>query len=235
MAAHRRTEIRSLVVQRLISAATVAGAQVYPGRFQAANEEELENGGVVFVYTLEEKIQVGQDGNEGYPPSNNRAGLRRTLEITVDGLVPAFADDSPDSADFSGDALERADLIAAQVEDALETWGPPGFESSLLRLRSTKISTTADDGGLPVGIASLLYVFTYTTPYRDCSDPLVDNDSANILLRGLYPGGQVVEGFGVGNTGEVCPIPPPDGNVEGVLDHLGQAVILPQDPVGLAQ
>ena len=230
MTAHRRTEFRSLVVSRLIDAATIAGAQVYPGRIQPAHEEELENGGVLFVYTFTEKIPSGSDGNEGYPPSNSRAGLRRSLEVTIDGLVPAFDDESPDSPDYNGDAMARADLIASQVEDALETWDPPGFESSVLRLTESKVDVSATEGGMPVGKATLVYMLTYTTPYRDCSDPLVDNESENILFRGLYPGGQVVEGCGVGNTGEVCPIPPPDGNVEGMLDHLGQAVILPQEP-----
>jgi hypothetical protein len=230
MAAHRRTEIRSLVVDRLVESATLAGAQIYPGRFQPAHEEELENGGVLFVYTFDEKVPA-----EDYPPSNNRAGLRRTLEIVIDGLVPAFDDETPDTADYSGDAMARADLIAAQVEDAMETWDPPGFGSSVLRLRASKVDVSADEGGMPVGKATLTYSFAYTTPYRDCSDPMVDNESENILLRGLYPGGQIVEGCPAGNTGETCPIPPPDGNVEGVLDHLGSPVILPRDPNWPAQ
>jgi hypothetical protein len=225
MASHRRAEIRSLVVARLISAVTLAGAQVYPGRFQPAHEEELESGGVVFVYTFDEKTP-----DDGYPPSNNRAGLRRTLEITIDGLVPAFDDSTSDTVDYNADAMATADLLAAQVEDALETWDPPGFESSLLRLSSSKVDVTASEGGMPVGKATLVYMFTYTTPYRACSDPLVDNDSADILRRGLYPGGQVVEGCPAGNTGEACPIAPPEGNVEGVLDHLGTPAILPRDP-----
>lgn len=228
MAAHRRTEIRGLIVARLIAAVTLAGAQVYPGRFQPAHEEELENGGVIFVYTFDEKIP--KEPVDSYPPSNSRAGLRRSLEITIDGLVPAFDDESPDTTDYNGDAMARADLLASQIEDAIETWDPPGFESSVLRLRSSKIDVETAEGGLPVGKATLSYEMIYTTAYRDCSDPLVDNDNANILLRGLYPGGQVVEGCPAGNTGEECPIPPPDGNVEGILDRLSQPNLFPTEP-----
>ena len=203
MTPHRRTEIRNLVVARLVSALTIAGGQVFPGRYQPAHEEELEAGGVIFVYTLEEKIPADP---EGYPYSNTRAGLRRDLTIVVDAVVPAFIDDTADTADYDRDAFARADTIAAEIENALETYDPPGFDSSLLRLRASKLEISAVEGGLPVGKATMTYEFTYTTPYRTCSDPLVNNDSENIYLRGLYPGGQVIEGCPADNSGEACPI-----------------------------
>lgn len=213
MAPHRRTEFRTLAVQRLIGAMTLAGAQVFSGRFQPAHEEELEAGGVIFVYTFDERIPLEPDG---YPPSNNRAGLRRDLEVVIEAIVPAFVDSTPDTSDFGGDAMGRADELAAQIEDALEPWDPPGFESSVLRLRSSKTDVTSAEGGLPVGKTTLTYLMTYTTLYRNSSDPMVDNDSEDIRLRGLYPGGQVIEGSPGGQTGTTCPILPAE--VEALLD-----------------
>lgn len=198
MAAHRRAEFRALLVDRLRSAVTLAGDQVYSGRMTSAGEGELANGGVIFIYTGKEKA-------ESYPASGWNGELRRLLEVRIEGLVPAFRDITPDSADFNQDVLESIDELAGQIEDALETWEPPGFESGTFRLRETD-SDVSDENGMPVGRALMVYELDYGTVYRGCSDPLVDNENEDLRLRGLYPGGQVVEGCPATQVGEVCPI-----------------------------
>lgn len=208
MATHRRTELRRLIVQRLIAANTRAAGQVYPGRLQPATEAELWNGGVVMVFTGREVIDGDVEKGTGYPLSNYQGGARRHQLIDLELFAPAFTDPTPGTDDFNRDAFQEVDHLAREVENALETYQPPGFESAILRLvRSEPEIGNAANGGMQVAKCNMRYQLTYTTPYRECSDPLVDNDSDNIYLRGLYPGGQVIEGCPAGNTGEACPIP----------------------------
>ena len=205
---HRRTEIRRLTTERLKQALTVAGDQVYPGRFQPVHEEQIYKGGAIFVFTLEEAIPRRDRANERpHPGSNFNSGVIRDLDIEIHAITPAFQDQTPDTSDYSEDALESVDQLAAQIEQALEGWDPPGFESAFFRLFESKTEVTTLDGGMPVSVCRMTYRFAYMTPYRPCSDPLVDNESADMLLRGLYPGGQVIEGCPISNEGEVCPIP----------------------------
>lgn len=206
--AHKRTELRNLVVERLKAAVTVAGDQVYPGRFQPAHEEELYKGGVVFVYTLAEGMPRWlQEGDTSYPASNWNSVVYRDLDLEIHGLVPAFKDDTPDTADYAADALVAVDELAAQIEQALESWEIPGYETAFLRLRQSKCDVTTQDGGMPVARVQLVYFLRYRTTFRPCSDPLVDNESPELELRGLYPGGQIVEGCPAQFEGEKCPIP----------------------------
>lgn len=202
MAPHRRTAIRSAIVQRLKDANTRAALQVFAGRLQPAMEAEIAAGGVIFVYTGDEEIP-----DENYPPSNYQAGLRRKLVVDVEAITLAFRDDTPDTADFTYDAFLTIDELSEQIEGALETFEIPGSESALLRLLSSKPDIGQIEGGVPVARLQMRYVLTYTTPYRECSDPLVDNDSEDIMLRGLFPGGQVIEGCPADQTGEQCPLP----------------------------
>lgn len=201
MAPHRRTAIRTAIVQQIKAANTRAALQVFAGRLQPAMEHEIAAGGVIFVYTGDE-----ESPEDNYPPSNNQAGLRRKLVVDVEAITLAFRDDTPETADFTYDAFLSIDELSEQVEGALETFEIPGSESALLRLISSKPDVGQIEGGVPVARLQMRYSLTYTTPYRECSDPLVDNDNVNILLRGLYPGGQVVEGCPADFTGEVCPV-----------------------------
>lgn len=187
----------------------MAGGQVYPGRMQAVHEEELVNGGALIVYTQKEPIprrMVG-DIEDPYPASNWGSLLFRDLCIEVHCLVPAFHDDTPETADYTQDAFVVVDRLAAQVEDALEHWEPSGFESAFLRLRDSNTDIVEAEGGMPVARCVMEYWMRYSTPYKACSDPLVDNDSGDMLLRGLYPGGQIIDGCPVKFEGEACPIP----------------------------
>jgi hypothetical protein len=202
MAAHRRTELRQQIVQRLKAANTRAALQVFSGRLHPAMEHELAAGGVIFVYTGDEETPP-----ESYPLSNYKGGVMRALTLDIEVITLAFRDDSPNTADFTYDAFLTIDELTAQVEDALETFDVPGAESGLLRLHTTKPEVGQIEGSIPVARAQMRYKLTYMTPYRMCSDPLVDNDSDNLLLRGLYPGGQVIEGCPADFTGEACPIP----------------------------
>lgn len=202
MASHRRTLIRQAVVDRLASAGTKAADRIYPGRLQPVGEDELWAGGAVLVYTGEEVTDL-----EDYPTSNHNAGLERTLTIDVEVFAPAFSDPQPNEPDFIRDAFLQIDALVAEVEVALECFEVPSCETAILRLvKVTPEVSRADDGGMPVAKALMRYAFTYMTPYRDGSEPMVDNDSLDPTLRGLYPGGQALEGCEGGNIGEVCPI-----------------------------
>lgn len=214
MAPHRRTRIRQLIVDRLIAANTKAATRVYPGRLQPVTEDELWAGGVIMVYTGEERTPL-----ESYPRSHNQGPLQRSLTLDLEAFAPAFSDDDPNDPDFIRDAFLAIDVLTAQVEGALETFDLPGFGSSILRLvKVTPEIGRADDGGMPVAKALMTYDLGYMTPYRECSDPLVDNESLDLTLRGLYPGGQVIEGCPAGNIGEACPMP--DATVVPIGEHL---------------
>lgn len=202
MAPHRRTQFRNAIVGRLKAANTRAALQVFAGRLHPAMESEIAAGGVIFVYTGDEETPP-----ESYPTSNYKGGVMRSLVVDIEAITLAFRDETPDTADFTYDAFLSIDELTAEIEDALETFDVPGAESGLLRLKTTKPDVGAIEGSIPVARAQMRYVLSYMTPYRVCSDPLVDNDSPDLLLRGLYPGGQVVEGCPADFTGEACPIP----------------------------
>ena len=207
---HPRTQIRNAVVARLgqnltpppaqgqqpapATYRTAAGSRVYSGRLMPIEEPELP---AIVVHTREpEEIQ---DRSVSFWNGFER---RRCI-VSVICIAQSF-----------DDIDEDLDSMADQVEAAMQSWTIPGFESSDALLLDTRSDDPDFDGGLTAGATTLRYVVTYQTPYRDCSNPYVDEDAAagdgDLERSGAYPGGQVTPGCPATNTGEACPI----GNAE---------------------
>lgn len=203
---HPRTQIRNAVVARLgqnITPApaqgqqpgaptyrTVAGPRVYSGRLMPIEEPELP---AIVVHTREPE-EITSRSTSGW----NGFEQRRCI-VSVVCIAQSFDDIDAD-----------LDTMAGQVEAALQSWIIPGFESSDPFLLDTKSEDPEFDGSLTTGASTLRYVVTYRTPYRDCSNPYVDESAAAgdgpLERSGAYPGGQVTPGCPADNTGEACPI-----------------------------
>lgn len=181
---HPRTQIRRAFVERLIDA-TAAEERVFAGRLMPVEEPELP---AIVIHTREaEEIQDrSQSGWNGFE--------QRRCIVSVICVAQSF-----------DDIDEELDSLGAEVEDALQSWTIPGFESSDALLLDTKSEDPEFDGSLTTGATMLRYVVTYRTPYRDCSNPYVIVDGS-LEQSGAYPGGQVTAGCSDGNTGTVCPI-----------------------------
>ena len=186
---HPRQQLRAAFVQRL-AGVTAAGDRVYSGRLMPIEEPELP---AIVIHTrdAEEVQQRSPSGWSGYE--------QRRCIVSVVCVAQSFDDIDAD-----------LDLLAAQVEAALQSWTIPGFESSDPLLLDTRSDDPEFDGALTTGATTLRYVVTYRTPYRDCSNPYVDADAAAgdgpLERSGAYPGGQVTPGCPADNTGEACPI-----------------------------
>jgi hypothetical protein len=186
---HPRTQLRNLTVQRLLDA-TDAGQRVHSGRLMplSDDEDDVELPAII-VHTRqpEEISDRSVSGWNGYE--------RRRAVISVVCVRQSH-----------GDLEEELDAMAQQVEDSLQSWTIPGFESAELRLLETSSRDPEFDGSLTTGSTTLRYGCTYLTPFRACSDPYVLAASTPLERSGAYPGGRVTPGCPAGNTGEACPI-----------------------------
>lgn len=190
---HPRTLIRSAFVTRLgqnTAAAnqpavyrTAAGARVYKGRLMPIEEPELP---AIVVHTrdAEEVQERSKSGHNGYE--------QRRCMVSIICIAQSFEDIDAD-----------LDTMAQQVEDALQAWVIPGFESSDAMLLDTATEDPDFDGALTTGASTLRYAVTYRTPYRVGIDPSMILDPNDLMTSGAYPGGQITA---TGHTGAACPI-----------------------------
>jgi hypothetical protein len=186
---HPRTQLRAVFRARLLNV-TAAEDRVYKGRLMPIEEPQLP---AIVIHTRDaEEVQERS-------PSGWNGFERRRCIVSVVGIVQSF-----------DDIDDELDTMAQEVEAALQGWTIPGFESADAELLDTKSDDPEFDGALTTGATTLRYAVTYQTPYRDCSNPYVDEGAAagdGALERsGAYPGGQVTPGCPAGNTGEACPI-----------------------------
>jgi hypothetical protein len=186
---HPRTQLRAAFSARLLNV-TAAEDRVYKGRLMPIEEPQLP---AIVIHTRDaEEVQERS-------PSGWNGFERRRCIVSVVGIVQSF-----------DDIDDELDTMAQEVEAALQGWTIPGFESADAELLDTKSDDPDFDGALTTGATTLRYAVTYQTPYRDCSNPYVDEDAAAgdgpLERSGAYPGGQVTPGCPAGNTGEACPI-----------------------------
>lgn len=186
---HRRTQLRNFVVQRLQNA-TDAGPRVHSGRLMPLSDDDndLELPAII-VHTRqsEEIVSRSASGWNGFE-------RRRTI-LSIVCVRQSF-----------DDIDAELDTMAQQVEDALQAWTIPGFESTSLDLIDTTTSEPEFDGSLTTSATTLRYAIVHNTPYRDCSNPYVLASGTPLERSGAYPGGRVTAGCPTGNTGEACPI-----------------------------
>ena len=180
----RRTQLRQAFVAQLRDA-TMAEERVYSGRLMPIEELDLP---AIIVHTREPEQIIGRStsGFDGFE--------RRRCIVSV-----VCVGQSEEDLD------EELDTVAQQVEDALQAWVIPGFESADALLQDTSSGEPDFDGSLPTNAITLRYVVEYNTPYRVCSDPYVISDGP-LEQSGAYPGGQVTPGCPADNIGTVCPI-----------------------------
>lgn len=202
----RRTDLRAAFVSRLgqnitppppqgqtagaATYRTAAENRVHTGRLMPIEEPQLP---AIIIHTREPEqvIDRSTNGWNGFE--------RRRCIVSVMIVAQSFDDIDAD-----------LDTMAAQVEAALQAWTIPGFESSDPYLVDTDMADPEYEGALATSVLTLRYRVDYSTPYRACSDPYVDDDAAlgdgPLGRSGAYPGGQVMPGCPASNTGEVCPI-----------------------------
>jgi hypothetical protein len=183
----QRTQIREAFVTRLRSAIPSLGNRVYSGRLMPVEEPQLP---LITVHTRapDEIVERSASGWNGFE--------RRRCIVSIKCV-----------AQSEGDIDEELDIMAEQVEAALQSWEIPGFESSDALYLDTQSVDPEFEGDLATGLSTLRYEVIYRRPYRACSDPYVD-PGGPLERSGAYPGGQVTPGCPGGNTGEVCPIAP---------------------------
>lgn len=199
---HPRTQIRGAVVTRMgqnltppppagqqpgaPTYRTAAGPRVYSGRLMPIEEPQLP---AIIVHTrdAEEIASRSVSGWNGFE--------RRRCILSIICVMQSF-----------DDIDAELDDMAADVEAALQSWTIPGFESAELNLIDTRSDDPEFDGSLTTGATTLRYECVYMTPYRDCSNPYVQDADDPLERSGAYPGGQVTAGCPAGNTGEACPI-----------------------------
>lgn len=179
---HPRTLIRSAFVARLTDA-TIAEERVYKGRLMPIAEPELP---AIVVHTrdAEEVQERSKEGHNGYE--------QRRCIVSVICIAQSFEDIEDD-----------LDGMAQQVEDVLQAWTIPGFESSDAILIDTATEDPDFDGALTTAALTLRYAVTYRMPYRVGIDPSMILDPTDLMASGAYPGGQVTA---TGHTGAACPI-----------------------------
>ena len=189
----RRTSLRQAFVAQLIDA-TVAGERVFSGRLMPIPEPQLP---AIVIHTREPEqvIERSKSGFNGFE--------RRRCIVSIICVAQSFG--SGNDANDDDDIDTILDAMAQEVEDALQPWTIPGFESADAMLLDTRTDDPEFDGSLTTGATILRYEVFYTTPYRDCSDPYVIT-SGPLERRGAYPGGQVTPGCPADNSGTACPI-----------------------------
>lgn len=214
MTAHRRNEFRTLLVERLQDV-TMAADRVFPGRVSPIQPEELP---CIVVYCRQERSEPDDD----YPAAGWAGAQLRRLRVEIEATTEAFQvpEHQPMEDLFGGDAYALGDQFAEQVEQALETWDIPGFESAQFRLTETELDAPVEPGAVPIITTRLTYELMYRTPYRACSDPYVDPESGSIYREGWFPGGQVLPGCPASQTGEQCPLPDADIDPNPEFGHL---------------
>jgi hypothetical protein len=190
---HPRTQIRSAFVSHLRSAIPSLGNRVYSGRLMPLSDDDDQPPQLpaIMVHTrapdeIRERSASGWNGFE-----------RRRAIVSIMCV-----------AQSNGDIDAELDVIAEQVEAALESWTIPGFESSDPFYLDTIGADPEFEGELTTSAITIRYEVHYNRPYRSCSDPYVDPDADDIMRSGAYPGGQVTPGCPADNTGEACPVAP---------------------------
>lgn len=194
----RRTLLRNAFVARLQAAVPSLQGRAYSGRIMPLEEAALP---AAIVHTREpEKVAFRSDA--GWNGHETRRCIVSVVLVVQEPPAAEDANGIVDTADI--DAI--LDDMGDEVEQALQTWTIPGFESANADLLDTSSGQLEVDGSLPTFAATLRYQVDYRTPYRDCSNPYVLAGDDDIMRSGAYPGGRVVAGCPTTNTGEACPI-----------------------------
>ena len=140
---HHRQRIRDAIAERLVTAATLAGANVFTSRARPILEILQKREAVLSVYTADESSQRTKDG--------------QLLERTVTASVEAAAG--------GGDDLDDTlDLLAEQVEAAIDADPTLGnLLSDDMELTATTSEITAR-GNQQVGAFRMDFECKYLTP-----------------------------------------------------------------------
>lgn len=143
---HPRKLIRKAIRDRLGVARedgtfpTMAGESVFASRIANVTDDEYP---AILIYTREE-------GKYSEPVDDSLLWRKATLSVVIEGLVRA------------GETVDdKLDDLAEQVEDALDGWTIPGFESANLTLTGTDIDLVTENVRRPIGAVGLSFDVTY--------------------------------------------------------------------------
>lgn len=162
MTDHARKIIRGAIAARLSEERepgiywTPAAGRVFSSRTRALRDVALP---AILVYARSEPID-----EESYPKSGEDGTILRELRVGIEAVARA-----------RDDLDDELDDLALGVENALEWFEVPGFETATIRLSETDIDD-ATDGEAPFGAIRLTYTVRYRTPYRvtDLEPPVYD-------------------------------------------------------------
>lgn len=177
---HARTLIRNAIVEKL-TGATAANGRVFASRIAAVNVNDPEELPAVMVYLRDEQRDPTKDYGIDAEDSWVRAEVRVIVEAIVKG--GSTVDDS-------------LDVMAVQIEDALEDWEIPGFEGATIRLGGSEVDVIQGQK-YPVGAIGLLWHIWYERDWRarppgtrpDTVDVRVNSGSSERIIthdRGIY-------------------------------------------------
>ena len=168
---HPRSLIRDYTAAGLVSASTLAGAQVFANRIEPVGDNWSP---AIFVHTPSESVDQKDSWVSTDPDSPGR--LTRELVLAVAGIM---------KMPRSGVPIDRQlDQLAYQIEafmDSDPTLG--GVASKSLLQRST---VTLKPGGVDaVAMVQLVYTVTYYT--ETITDPHVDGIAPTEVFVGIAP------------------------------------------------
>jgi len=179
---HPRAIIREAARTRLLNQ-TAAEGRVFTGRLMPVEEPELP---AIVVHTRD------TERNTERSPSHWNGFEQRECILSIVCVAQSFDDIDAD-----------LDVMADQVEDAMQSWEIPGLESAKVMLQDTSSQDPDFDGSLATGATVLRYAVTYRKPYRETPNPYVVCADEPLERSGAYPGGRITCD---GQTGETCPV-----------------------------
>ncbi len=139
---HPRQEIREAIANRLKEMQTKAGDNVFTSRAKPLFDQNLP---AILVYSNKEAIAQDEWHTDGY-------GIRkRELEVSIEAV-----DTGKDDLD------DTLDTLALEIENALDGWDIPSYQSAILRFQNTDMDI-AIDGNKIYGAIRLTYQITYRT------------------------------------------------------------------------
>lgn len=145
--------------------ATEAQDRVFASMSPPSNLEDLvQEGPVVCIYTGHEEIKP-----EDYPASGYDGAVRRTLTVSIEGLVGGANCD------------DKADDLAEELEALFEAWDVPGLPATEIRLTESQIDVT-DGLQYELGGVLMTYEVRYWSEWRrdtGADDFLADNALSN--------------------------------------------------------
>lgn len=174
---HPRTVIRNAFVDRLKGQVegvyrTNAENRVFAGRIAPVDVNDDDELPAILVYSRTDK----RDPEKDYSVSGSDAWTQSDLQVVVEAIIAG----NEETAD------DRLDVLAAQIEAALEDFDIPTYESARVRLGDTDIDVVTEGFRRPVAAVGLCYHVRYFNRWRPQPDE-VRPTSVDVAINGGQP------------------------------------------------